>query len=467
MQSNFWIPELRGPIVLEPYQSDALNEAFSIGDDGLFKYSVVIWSDIKKSAKSSIAASVALYMAEHNDYAEIYVIANDLNQANSRVNEYLRRALTLNPDFRKKYRERGYVTINSNNRSKVEAIPIDPSGEAGSNAELLIWSELWGSNEEAKQRMFSEMTLSPTKFGKSMRWIESYAGFSEESALLWSLYDLGVRSGTRLWPDRMYKDNERGESPLELYVNPEARMLCLWNTRPRCPWQTEAYYKSERAILTPNEYNRMHRNQWVTSEETFVPIEWWDACKVEPLPAPARPNTEKIVAADAGIASDTFGVVMGYRHPTEPETAVVEYAKKWTPPKGGRLDFLGTEENPGPETELRRLFKENNVVEFTYDEYQLADMAGRFSREGLVWCKRFSQGSDRLIADSMLRDKIRNRTMMHDGNLDLRDHLQNANAKTDEKEDRKIRIVKRMATLKVDLAVSLSMFSHEIMRLNL
>lgn len=444
-----------------------VNEALSLDENGLYKYSIIVWSDIKKSAKSTIAAAVALYISEHTQYGETYLIANDLKQADSRVAHYVRRAVELNPEFNKKYRTRGY-TMTGRHGSKIEAIPIDPSGEAGSNADMIQYSELWGANEEAKRRMWSELTLSPTKFGKSFRWIESYAGFSEESQLLWSLYELGAKQGKLLWPDRMYQDNLKGESVLEVYVNPAARMLCLWNTTPRCPWQTADYYASEAAVLTPNEFQRMHRNQWVTSEETFVPIEWWDACarSLEEMPKPT-PNTPMVVTMDAGIASDTFGMVMGFRHPTLEHETVVHKAIRWIPPKGGRLNFQGTDEEPGPELMLRKWIKENNVIEVAYDEYQLADLAMRLGREGAAWFKRFSQGGDRLVADSMLRDKIRNRAIWQDGNPYLREHLANANAKTDEKEDRKIRIVKRMADLKIDLAICLSMLNHEIHRLNL
>lgn len=465
IQEHFWIPELRGPIHLEPYQVDCVNEALSRDENGNFKYSIIVWSDIKKSIKSCIAAAVALMTAEDKEWGEVYIIANDLEQADSRVAGYVRRSIDLNKEFTDKYRQKGY-TLTNRRRTKIQAIPIDPSGEAGSNADAIIFSELWGANEDAKQRMWSELTLSPTKFGQSFRWIESYAGFTDESELLFSLYTQGKTNGHLLWPERLYHDNINGESVLQAYANPEARMFCLWNNTPRLPWQSNEYYASEAAVLTDGEFRRMHRNEWVTSEEAFVPEAWWDACKRDEFPV-IVPNTSKIVVMDAGIASDTFGLVMGYRHPENEHDVVIEYARKWIPPKGGRLDFQGTDEQPGPELELRRLCKENNVIMVAYDEYQLADMAKRLSREGLAWFRRFSQGSDRLVADSMLRDSIRNRSIWHNGNPDLREHVLNANAKTDEKEDRKIRIVKRNHQLKIDLCVCASMLNHSLRRLNL
>src|SRR5690349_3154152 len=148
--------------------------------NGNYVYSTVVWSCIKKSLKSCIAAALALYHAYAKDWSTIYVIANDLKQADSRVAYYIRRCIELNPKMKAECKINRYL-VELPNHSKIEAIPIDPSGEAGSNADFLIFSELWGWKHDSAQRMWTEMTLSPIKFGKSQRWIETYAGFDGES----------------------------------------------------------------------------------------------------------------------------------------------------------------------------------------------------------------------------------------------------------------------------------------------
>lgn len=461
-------PKIRGHFILQPYQRDVLREALSKDENGLYKYSIIIWSDIKKSTKSTIAAAVNLWGTEYSEFGERYVIANDLKQADSRVNQYIRRAISLHPRFRDTYSTRGY-RVTSPNGSYIEAIPIDPGGEAGSNADMLTWSELWGANQDAQSRMWSEMTLSPTKHGRSFRWVESYAGFTEESQLLYSLYEMGVKQGKQLWPDRLYDVTEGVPTPLELYANSEARMLCLWNTQPRCPWQTKAYYASEASTLLPGEFNRMHRNMWVSSSETFVPMEWWWSCKRDESEWPKIDQSRHamIIALDAGVSSDTFGLWMGCRHPERKDEIVQWYTQAWKPPKGGgKIDFVGTDEHPGPEKVLRRLVKEYNVVQVCYDPYQLHDMASRLKQEYLAWFFSFGQMTGRLVADSQFRDLIRDRRYWHRGDPEMDEHIQNANAEID-KEDRKIRLVKRVENLKIDLAVCGSMGSHQLLRLNL
>jgi len=493
IEEEFFIPEtkhdpvLKGHLQLMPYQRDALYEALSRGEDGKYKYSIVIWSDIKKSIKSTIAAAVNLARAHTVEWGEFYIVANDLKQANSRVSRYVRRSLILNPKTNpkknRKYKMSGYE-ITLPNGSTIEAIPIDPSGEAGSNADQITWSELWGSNEKAKNDMWAEMTLSPTKEGESFRWVESYAGFTEEADLLYSLWETGVKDGELLWPDRLYDVTEGKPAPLELYVNKQARMLCLWNTLPRNPWQTKRYYAAEAAVLPSNQFRRMHRNEWVTSTETFVPMAWWDACerKDEEWPkwverpkkvaAYDRPFSKEtwpvVIALDAAVSGAAFGVWMGCLHPEHPQEILELYAKKWEPPKfgDGKIDYIGTPEKPGPELEVRRLLSEYNVVEVAYDEFQLHFFCQKMFEEGLAHFRSFPQGNERLIGDSLLQTFIRERRYWHRGNLDMREHIQNADAKIDT-EDRKIRIVKRTERLNNDLAVCAAMGSRELTRLNL
>lgn len=443
VQREFFVPELHGPLILQPYQQAVLREAHRRDADGKFVYSTVVWSDIKKSIKSTIAAAVALYRGFGLEWGSIIIIANDLKQADSRVGYYLRRAIELNPKMRSLARIRNYRVILPNN-TEIESVAIDPSGEAGSNADLVVFSELWGAHQQAQLRMWTEMTLPPNKYGHSQRWVETYAGFSGESPLLEQLYHQGVREGYQL---------DLGVPGLEVYANDRARLLCLWNTTPRNPWQTKEYYTQESATLPANEFERIHRNQWISSEESFVPPEWWDECQGE-IP-PAQPGETFVFALDAGVASDCFGIVGVSRRG---DKVYVRYIRKWTPPLGRRLDFAPIE------TEVRRITDVFPVQQIAYDEYQLHDLCTRLKKEHLAWFRVFSQGAQRSRADKNLQDMIREGRIVHDGNPELREHVLNANSKTD---GEKLRLVKRSDALKIDLAVCLSMAAWEATRLHI
>lgn len=460
IQRYFYVPELKGPMWLHPYQVAVLNEALAIDPEtGMFKYSTIVWSDIKKSIKSCIAAAVGLWMCYRTEWASVYSIANDLKQADNRVGYYARRSIELNKAMHFTTEQRGYRISFPETHSFFESVPIDPTGEAGSNADMVIFSELHGAHQEAHMRMWTEMTTPPNKFGKSFRWVETYAGYSGESLLLEQLYDIGVRHGERL---------DLGFPGLEVFAQPQARMLCLWNTRPRLPWQTPAYYAEQEATLTPNEFRRVHRNEWVSSTAQFVPDEWWNACHYKEQNLPALPERREkqpvIVGIDAGVSNDHFGIVAVYR---VKDSIVPFYVNEWIPPKDAKLDFRF------PEAEIRRLAKMYNVVEFAYDEFQLHDMTTRLRREGVGHFRPFPQGvggahnPGRPIADKLLYDLIQQRRVIHDGNTILTNHINNANAQIEGTRNERMLLVKRSPLLKIDCAVALSMASAEALRLNI
>ncbi|OGC94596.1 MAG: hypothetical protein A2W25_02400 [candidate division Zixibacteria bacterium RBG_16_53_22] len=399
-----------------------------------------MWSDLKKSAKTTIAAAVAAYVAFTKPNARIRFVGNDLKQADSRVFNALTTAIDLNPQWKSEITVRQHTLIFPNG-SIIESVPVDPAGEAGGNDDMIEWTELWAATHKAHVKLWNELTLSPTKFGESFRWVDTYAGYSGESEVLESLYKLAVIDGQPL---------DLGLAGLEVFSN--RRFFCLWNTKPLLSWLTPEYYAQEAAMLTDNEFRRLHKNEWVSSSETFVPLEWWTACKVASMPPVER--NPVVIALDAGISDDAFAMVAVSR---ENKQVRVRYAKAWRPPKDGQVDFRNVE------TELKRLVGIYNVAEVCYDPYQLHDFCKRLQRDGVAFFKEFSQGTDRLIADKSLYDMIRDRTIEHDGNAELTEHIQNANAKTEG--DKAMRIVKRSASGKIDCAVALSMANYRICKL--
>ena len=184
--------------------------------------------------------------------------------------------------------------------------------------------------------------------------------------------------------------------------------------------------------------------------ERFLPsMHWWDTCQT-PLP-PLDARTPLVLACDAAYASDTFAAVAVSAHP-DPERKgdlAVRWVRCWVPPKvkDGELDLTEIE------NELRDFIKTHRILQVCYDVYQLKQMMQTLGR--IVWCVEFSQGSDRLVADKKLLDMIQMRKIVHDGDVTLRAHINNADREIHG--EGKMRIVKRTGSLKVDAAVALSM----------
>lgn len=477
-EKNFYIKETSQPIVLAPHQKAVLNYIFRRDSNGIFRFKTVIWSQSKKSGKTTVSGIPGRWVAETwGKFSDVFCIGNDQDQAKDKAFKAIKISLELTPGFDK--HKNGLPdkwtcaaeSMEYINGSKIKAIATDYAGEAGSNPSLTIWTELWGFIHEDAKRFWAEMAPSPV-VKNSMRWIETYAGYEGESELLWGLYESGVKQGRQLTAKEIgldaFEESPNPDDKVPCYVNEAAGIFAYWDDGElshRMPWQRgengRKYYASEAATQTANQFTRLHHNKWVSAESSFVPIEWWDSLN-NPLPLRLNEKTPLVIGLDAAVSGDCFGMVVVSRDPLNQKSGVaVRACRIWTPPKGGEIDFIG------PEQAIKEFCEKYNVIECCYDPYQLYDMGTRLTKAGVAWMNPFDQGNKRLEADKGLYDLILQKRIRHDGNLDLREHITNANAKQSREEDTKLRIVKKSKSRHIDLCVSLSMAAWECLRLNI
>lgn len=443
--NEMYIPETPGvPMTLADEQYNVLREMSSRDDNG-FRYSTWLFSMPKKSAKTTIGAGVALWQAWRLGDGEIYIIGNDLKQADNRMAQAIRYCVEHNPRMKSRVVvTASKYTIKLDNGTKIESIPVDPRGEAGMNPTGLFWTEAWGAVGSRAELLWTEAALSPTRAGESFKFIESYAGFSGVSLLLERLYEAIVKNGV--------------ECPIapELYIS--GKSIAYWCTRRYLPWQTSesglAYYRQEALEKTPQEYARIHDNAWSSTMDAFVPPQWWNNCKVDSLPE-LRQGQGVVIGLDGALRDDCFAIVLVSR---EGEFVDVRECLVWYPPtNGGVIDFEAIEK------ELLRIFAQYNVQVVVYDEMHVAYLVQRL--QGKVFWKKFDQNKPRAIADKNLYDLIRERKVRHMGDETLTRHIVDANRKPED--DAKLRIIKRNERVKVDAAVSLSMAAAQAMQWNM
>lgn len=448
LTSNFWVPELKGPIWLAPYQVEALDLSLEKDKSGDFKHTLIVWSDIKKSIKSTIAAGVALWRAFQLEWGSIKVVANDLKQAQSRSYFYLVRSLQLNPETANMI-ELGDIKITRYtveflfNHTKIEAIPADPRGEAGGNDDMVLFTELWTYMQDLHVKLWTETVVPPNKYGKSFRWAESYAGFVGQSVIL----------------EDLYKSNVKPEYQLDgtiapLYENDS--VFTMWNQEPRLPWQSDKYYKSQHAEISDEEFRRVHRNEWIGSVVKFIPDLWWDNSITTEVAVVNSDEPETVtVACDAAYAvgGDMFSIVVVGKH-RGTEKLEVKEARFWHAGKDNKLEFknvLREEDVNYPYGYVMDLAKRYRVLEVAYDPFQLHLMATEQNRKRIAFWKEFSQVKDRTIADNALYTAIKDGSLLHTDIPDLNEHIKNAGR------DSNGRLVKQHKEQKIDGAVALSM----------
>lgn len=232
------------------------------------------------------------------------------------------------------------------------------------------------------------------------------------------------------------------------------------------------YVDQRRSTLSEKEAMVYLDAAWVDlegGEKYLQSMTWWDSC-LETLP-PLGERERLVLAVDAATGraeaiSDTFGIVGVTAHPDPTrgrgrnKDLAVRFVQAWQAKAGQKIDFQGTEADPGPERVLRQLCKRYRVVCVAYDPHQLHDMAMRLQRDRVAWMNEFTQGVRRIEADTDLLRLIQEGHIAHDGNRLLRAHLDNADRDLDTA-GKKLRMAKRQDRLHIDLAVCLSMAVHQ------
>jgi phage terminase large subunit-like protein len=456
-ENNFIDPVTSRLVRLEQHQKRILNRIF----ERIFALEVttVVWSEIKKSGKTTTAGIAGCYWAENVEAPnEIISVANDQEQATGRIygamKPTLRRLGWYVPEVKPEMR-------NARSDSVVKAIGTNYAGEAGGNYGLTLWSELWCYSSESRRRLWAEMTQVPTR-KYSCRWVETYAGYLGESDLLWELYQLIFKDGD--------EDQPRGEREFEdlpVWYLPEYKTIAYWSHEPRMPWQTPEFMEQQRHTpgMRPNEYSRLWQNKWVEQIDQFIPIESWDACYDPELISLQHDDERQIViGCDGSTKRDLTAMVVATYDPALAEPSIL-YWKVWRPQEneaGNKI--IDLEETL--KAEIIELLDEwgLSIVKIVWDPYQLhsimTDLQKKYDKHGTrKLFEEFPQTNKRIQSDMAFFDYIASKKLRHSelpGNdsSDLRHHVQNTVARSTE---RGFRIDKEATAKKIDLAVAASM----------
>ena len=221
-----------------------------------------------------------------------------------------------------------------------------------------MFDELWAFTTEKAHRFFDEQVPPPTR-QIACRLTVTYAGFEGESELLERLYARGLK-GEQIAPD--------------LWAQPG--MLMFWSNRFTAPWQTEDWREQMRQQLRPSAYLRLIENRWVSSESSFVDMEWWDQC----VDAGLRPILHSLrlpvwVGVDASVTRDNTAVVVATWDGVEQRVRLVAH-KVWQPLPDKPLDFENTVERT-----LLELSQRFAVREVRYDPKSGSWLVGRRNQE--------------------------------------------------------------------------------------
>jgi len=430
-------PETGAPFKLLPAERDFLTHAFETNDSGRLLYSEQVYACPKKSGKTAEAALHILTMVLlfGGKFAEAYCVANDLEQAQSRMFQAIRRIVECSPLLMREARiTADKITFPAFYNATISAIASDYAGAAGANPTITGFDELWGYTSERSYRLWDEMIPPPTR-KIACRLTVSYAGFSGESVLLEALYRRGLQQ-PRIGPSLYAGDG----------------MLMFWSHEPVAPWQTEQWLAQMRRDLRPNQYLRMIENRFVTSESSFIGLDAWDAC-VDPAVTPVLIDKALPVwiGVDASVKHDSTAIVASTWERTAQRVRLVTH-KVFQPSPQEPLSFEDAIE--GTVLDLQKRFR---VVKVLFDPWQMQAVSQRLARAGIK-VEEFPQSPGNLtIASQNLYELIDGRNLVLYPNAEMRLAVSRAVAI---ETSRGWRIGKEKQSHKIDVVVALAMAAY-------
>jgi Phage Terminase len=435
--SVLYDPETNQPFELLDSERNFLKFAFRLNAAGRLLFPEQVYACPKKSGKTGFGGMHMLttVLLFGGAFGEGFALANDLEQAASRVFLAIKRIVEASPLLRNE----AIITVNkitfpSFRNATITAITSDYASAAGANPSISVFDESWAYTSERSRRLFDEMIPPPTR-KIAARLTVSYAGFSGESTMLEELYKRGLAQP------------EVGPS-----LHAGDGLLMFWSHTPVAPWQTEAWLAEMRRSLRPNQYLRMIENRFVTTETNFIDMEWWDRC-VDPDAAPRFSDRAMPVwvGVDASVKRDSTAiVVVTFDRQTNRVVLVEHYI--FQPTAKEPLNFEATIERT-----LRELIHRYAVRGVHFDPYQMASVAQRLQAAG-VPMREYPQTTGNLTEiGSCLYELIKGRGLAVYRDAGVRLAISRTIAI---ETPRGWRIAKEKAAHKIDVVVALAMACH-------
>jgi phage terminase large subunit-like protein len=415
------------PIQLRGWQEKLLEETLELDELGLFKKRTAVWSMGRKNGKSALVTGLGLWFLINGDEGgEVYSCAAEKEQARITFGD-ARKIIEREPELAglcNIYRD--VIEVPSTG-SIWRVLSAEAYSKEGLNASAVIFDEAAALKDRA---MWDVMQLSMASRRQPMMLATTTCGVKSDSSgqdsTAYQLYQYGQKvargeivdpSFYMAWWEAPADSDHRLEETW-VKANPGYGDL-----------NSKADFESMVKRTPEAEFRTKRCNQWVNSQNTWLPAGVWDT--LADLDVVVGEFDEIVLGIDGSFSGDTtaiVGVTVPKSRDDKPHVFLVKaWEKQADDLDDWRVDTLEVEQ-----TLIAFCQSHPNVKELAFDPFRWQRSMAVLQDLGLPVVEFPSTSPRRMVAAcSKVFDSVTEATLTHDGNPLLARHLDNCVLKID------------------------------------
>jgi phage terminase large subunit-like protein len=406
------LPHVKGPLAgepisLEPWQVFILSTVFGwVKPDGKRRFRRSYIEVPRGNAKSTLSSAVGLYMlaADGEGGAEVYSLATTRDQARivfGDAQTMARRSAG--------FRSRFAVNVGAHNMhvlatgSKFEALSAEGSTLDGLNIHFGCVDEL---HAHKTRTVYDVVETGTGKRDNSLLWVITTAGSNragicyEVRTFVTKLLDGVIQDDTQFGIVYGLDDGDAWDTePALIKANPNWGI----SVRPEVLGPLQA--KAMQLPSAINNFKTKHLNEWVNADTAWMDMRAWDACGDSTLDLDAFEGQPCWIGLDLASKTDIAALMLVFQHPDIADAYVV-FGKYYLPED--TVQAAGNSQYPGWMRTGRLTVTPGNVIDFSWIEADLSEMASRFQVQAVAFDPfQATQLSTRMLAEGLPMIEVR------------------------------------------------------------
>lgn len=438
------------PMVLRDWQKDLLGRLFARDEDGGLRHRISLVGMPRKQGKSALGSLIAAFalVDVKTQGAEIYSVAADRNQA--RIVFEDTKKIIQNSELKEHVtilRDSLYVPATGN---VYRVLSADAPRHEGLSPTLVLFDEL---HAQPNRKLFDVMSLAQGARGKNATLIAiTTAGVKTETqtgkdTIAYTLYQYGIKQ-----IKGEVEDDTFFMSWWEADENADHRLEATWRQANPAFDDIVAASDFESAVKrTPEaEFRTKRCNQWVSSQQAWLPGGVWDELAGD---ITISPEEEYILGFDGSYANDSTAIC-AVTVPKEGEKAKVKLIEVWEKDFDRDDDSWRVSIDAVKQKIIDYTQEYPLVREIACDPYRWASMMQDLDELGLPIVEYKTNLLNLMIpATQKVFEAITEGRLVHDGNPILSRHMDNCVIKIDHRGQR---VTKESSTSKkkIDAAIA-------------